>query len=173
MPLVLLIGAIIGALLWLMGRPWYSSSGLPGREILSADVGAQFPQSRPITSKRHGLTGKPDYVVRVLDGVVPVEIKSGKCPRSGYPHDSHMYQVAAYCLLLEEALKTNVPYGLVRYDDGTVRVEYTSTLRAEVLNIIDEIRVARKSKRKQHISHNYLGRCRACGYRDACNESLA
>ena len=104
---------------------------------------------------------------------MPVEIKSGNCPRSGRPHDGHRYQVAAYCLLLEEALETNVPYGLVRYDDRNVRVEYTSTLRTELLNIMEEIRLARKSIWEQHISHNHCGKCRACGYRKTCRESLA
>jgi len=173
MPLVVLIGVIVAALLWLLGRRRYSSTGLPSGHILSADVGAAFPQSRSITSKRYGLTGKPDYVVRVLDGVVPVEIKSGNCPRSGRPHDSHRYQIAAYCLLLEETLKTNVPYGLVRYDDRTVRVEYTSMLRTELLSIVEEIRLGGRSNREQHISHNDRGRCRACGHRETCRESLA
>lgn len=173
MPLVILIFAIIATLLWLLGRRQHSLTGLPGRQVLSADVGAEFPQSRPISSERYGLTGKPDYVVRVVDGVVPVEIKSGNCPRSGRPHDSHMYQVAAYCLLVEEAFDSNVPYGLIRYDDRNIRVEYTPALRTELLGIIEEIRFARKSSREQHISHDHYGKCRACGYRETCRESLA
>ena len=104
---------------------------------------------------------------------MPVEIKSGNCPRSGRPHNSHIYQVAAYCLLLEEALKTNVPYGLVRYDDRSVRVEYTSMLRSELLSIVEEIRLARRSNREQHISHHDRRRCRACGDRESCREYLA
>ena len=77
MPLVIFIGVIVAPLLWLLGRRRRSLTGLPGRQILSAYVRAEFPQSRSITSERSGLTGKPDYVVRVLEGVVPVEIKSG------------------------------------------------------------------------------------------------
>lgn len=95
MPLVIFLGAIVAALLWLLSRRRHSSTRLPGRKILSADVGTEFPQSHSITSERYALTGKPDYVVRVLEGVVPVEIKSGTCPRSGRPHDGHRYQVAA------------------------------------------------------------------------------
>ncbi len=173
MPLIILVGAIVAGLLWLLAGRRHSSTGLPGRKILSADVGTEFPQSRSIISERCGLTGKPDYMVRVLEGVVPVEIKSGNCPRSGRPHDSHRCQVAAYCLLAEEALEANVPYGLVRYDDRLVRVEYTPTLRAELLNIMEEIRLSRKSNREQHISHNHYSKCRACGYRETCRESLA
>jgi CRISPR-associated exonuclease Cas4 len=173
MPLVIFLVAIVAALLWLLSRRRYSSTGLPGRNILSADVGAEFPQSRSITSERYGLTGKPDYVVRVLEGVVPVEIKSGDCPRSGRPHDSHRYQVAAYCLLLEDAFETNVPYGLIRYQDRSVRVEYTPTVRAELLSILEEICLSRKTNREQHFSHSHHGKCRACGYRETCSESLA
>lgn len=83
------------------------------------------------------------------------------------------YQVAVYCLLLEEVLNTNVPYGLLRYDDRNVRVKYTATLRAELLSIMEQIRLVRKSNREQHISHKDRGRCRGCGYRETCRESLA
>jgi hypothetical protein len=50
---------------------------------------------------------------------------------------------------------------------------YTPTLRAELLSIMEEIRLSRESNQEQHISHDHYGKCRACGYRETCRESLA
>jgi CRISPR-associated exonuclease Cas4 len=172
--MLFLVGLIIPVLTWLFGRRLFIRTGLPSRAILYADVGSSFPQSAPLTSagsRRYGLTGKPDYLVRVEDGVVPVEVKSGRSPDSGRPHEGHLFQLAAYCLLVEDLYRVPVPYGLVRYQDRSLPVEYTPDLRARLLGILDEIRVA-KSDAECHISHTQVGRCRSCGFGSVCGESL-
>src|SRR5690242_8328119 len=112
--LLTLIGAAVA---WLFGWRLFVTSGLPARKILYADVGSSFPQAVPLISRRYGLTGKPDYIVRVESGLVPVEVKSGRSPHSGQPHEGHMFQVAAYCLLVEDLYGVPVPYGLIHYED--------------------------------------------------------
>lgn len=123
--MLFLVGLIIALLMWLFGRRLFIRTGLPNRAILYADVGSSFPQSAPLTSRRYGLTGKPDYLVRVEDGVVPVEVKSGRSPHSAHPHEDHLFQLAAYCLLVEDLYRVPVLYGLVRYQDRTIPVAYT------------------------------------------------
>jgi CRISPR-associated exonuclease Cas4 len=166
-----LLALIAAALAWLFGWKLFLRSGLPSRKILYADVGSTFPQSAPLISRRYGLTGKPDYLVRAKKGLVPVEVKSGRSPNSGRPYESHMFQLAGYCLLVEDLYRAPVPYGLIRYDDRTIPVEYTPNLRARLLDILDEIRVARRGA-ECHISHHHAGRCRACGFRSICTERL-
>ena len=167
----LLIGLIAAILVWLFGWRLFLRTGLPSREILYADVGRSFPQSAPLTSRRYGLTGKPDYLVRIENGLVPVEVKSGRSPDSGRPYDGHLFQVAGYCLLVEDLYRVPVPYGLVRYEDRILPVEYTPDLRARLLGIMDEIRAARQGV-ECHISHSQAGRCHSCGFRSVCGESL-
>ncbi len=41
MPLIILVGAIVAGMLWLLAGLRHSSTGLPGRKILSADVGTE------------------------------------------------------------------------------------------------------------------------------------
>jgi hypothetical protein len=86
-----LIALIAAALAWCVGRGLFARTGLPTRDILYADVGSTFPQPAPLTSKRYRLSGKPDYLVRVKDGIAPVELKSSRSPSSGRPYDGHLF----------------------------------------------------------------------------------
>jgi hypothetical protein len=80
-----LIALIAAALAWFVGRGLFARTGLPTRDILYADVGSTFPQPAPLISKRYRLSGKPDYLVRVKDGIAPVELKSSRLPRPAAP----------------------------------------------------------------------------------------
>ena len=151
----------------------YGDTGAPVGRVAPVTLGEEGErQERPLVSRRHGLTGRPDYLVRTRKGVVPVEAKSTSRPASGVPYDSHLMQLAAYCLLVEDQLGERVPYGVVRYRDGEVRVEYTTELRESLLELLAEMRGARDAE-EVHRSHREPPRCAACSYRDACDESLA
>src|SRR5260370_41328133 len=141
------------------------------RDVRYAVVGRSFPQAAPLISKRYRLSGKPDYLVRVKDGIAPVELKSSRSPSSGRPYDGHLFQLAAYCLLVEDVCRVSVPYGLVQYEDRPVRVEYTPSLRASLLALLEEIRTAKRCG-ECHINHNQPSKCRSCGFRSVCGEGL-
>ena len=169
--MLFLFALIAAALAWFVGRGLFARTGLPTRRILYADVGSTFPQRAPLISRRYRLSGKPDYLVRVKDGVAPVELKSSRSPSSGRPYDGHLFQLAAYCLLVEDVCRVSVPYGLVRYEDRTIRVEYTPSLRASLLALLDEIRTAKRNG-EYHINHNQPSKCRSCGFSSVCGEGL-
>ncbi|HVG31331.1 MAG TPA: CRISPR-associated protein Cas4 [Pyrinomonadaceae bacterium] len=155
------------------GELVYGDTGFAVGKIAPARLNAEGErQERPLVSRRHGLTGRPDYLVRTRDGIIPVEAKSARRPAGGRPYDSHLMQLAAYCLLVEDALGARVPYGVVRYADAEVRVEYTDELRETLLETLAEIRDAREAE-DVHRSHDEPRRCASCGYRDVCDESLA
>jgi CRISPR-associated exonuclease Cas4 len=154
--MLFLVSLIAAALAWLFGWRLFVSSGLPSRRILRADMGSSFPQSAALTSRRYGLTGKPDYLVRVENGLVPVELKSGRSPHSARPYEGHVFQLAGYCLLVEDLYQVPVPYGLIRYDDRTIRVDYTWNIRERLLEVLDEVRSARR-RDKYHINHARVG----------------
>ncbi|MFL6230947.1 MAG: CRISPR-associated protein Cas4 [Pyrinomonadaceae bacterium] len=155
------------------GRLVYSDTGIAVGELAPAQINAEGErQERALVSRRFGLTGRPDYLVRSSEGVVPVEAKSARRPANGVPYDSHLMQLAAYCLLVEDALGETVPYGVMRYADGEARVEYTPELRETLLELIEEMREARDAE-EVHRSHDEPRRCASCGYRDVCDEALA
>jgi CRISPR-associated exonuclease Cas4 len=155
------------------GALLYSDTGRPVGRIAPTEVGAEgVRQERPLVSSSHGLVGRPDYLIEAEDGVVPVEIKSTACPAGGRPFDSHVAQLAAYCLLVEDVLGEPVPFGVIRYRDREVRVEYTDELRGDALALLEEMRAARDAE-EVHRSHDDTRRCAGCSMRDVCTESLA
>ena len=166
-----LVALIAAVLAWLAGRRLLEHTGLPVRNILYADVGSTFPQTGPLTSQRYGLSGKPDYLVRLTEGIAPIEVKSCRAPASGRPYEGHIFQLAAYCLLVEDVFGAHVPHGLVNYEDRSIQVDFTPSLRASLLELLNEMRAA-KGGEELHIDHNRPGKCRSCGFRTVCGESL-
>jgi CRISPR-associated exonuclease Cas4 len=155
------------------GRLVYSDTGFAVGRVAPAEKNLEgVRQERPLVSRRHGLTGRPDYLVRSEEGIVPVEVKSTRLPAGGRPYDSHVMQLAAYCLLAEDALGADVPYGVVRYSDGEVTVDYTPELREELLALLEEMREARAAA-DVHRSHDDWRRCKGCSVREHCEERLA
>ena len=166
--LIILIGAVLA---WLVGRHLLARTGLLGRNILYADVGSTFPQSEPLTSPRYGLIGKPDYLVRLTEGIAPIEVKSCRAPASGRPYEGHIFQLAAYCLLVEDVFGVPVQHGLVNYEDRSIQVDFTPSLRTSLLALLDEMHAAKQGE-ELHIDHNRPGKCRSCGFRTVCGENL-
>lgn len=160
------------ALLWLAGRA-RRASGLPPGEIVYSDTGALETVDKPLVSRRFGLVGKPDYLVRTERGgvnvTVPVEVKSRAAPPS--PYASHVLQLGAYCLLVEDAFNARPPHGLLRYADSTFEIPFTDDLRREVLQTAHAIRSARAAA-TIHRQHDESVRCRACGYQAECGDEM-
>jgi CRISPR-associated exonuclease Cas4 len=155
------------------GRVIYSDTGAPVGRVAPLTWNEQGePQEKPLLSHRHGLVGRPDYLVQTDEGIVPVEAKSARCPPGGVPYDSHLMQLACYCLLVEDVLGARVPFGVIRYRDRQLRVDYTDELREALLELLDEMRGARRAA-EVHRSHDEAARCAPCSYRELCDESLA
>jgi CRISPR-associated exonuclease Cas4 len=170
---LLLVALILGGLgIWLLVRAGavHRQTGLPVGRVTYVDTGAWDRCERPLFSGLHHLTGRPDYLVQSRQGVIPVEVKSGAAPEQ--PYQAHLMQLAAYCLLVEEQEGRAPPYGILKYDDRAFEVDYSPALRAELLNILADIRQDLRA-RDVHRSHDEPGRCRGCGYRDRCEQRLA
>ena len=168
--LIIAIAAVVGVMLLLRSRAVRRRTGLPAGSVVYSDTGAWRRCERPLFSHRHGLSGRPDYLVEVEGSIIPVEVKSGRRPV--VPYRSHLLQLAAYCLLVEETRGQPPPYGLLCYSDGPVRVDYAPQLRAELLAVLEEMRRARLSGDASR-SHHEPARCRRCGYRHVCDQRLA
>ena len=147
-----------------------SATGLPAGLLVYDDAGRQHLQ-RPRVSHRLRLAGRPDYLIETAEGLVPVELKSGACPRSG-PHAAHVVQLMTYCVLVEDAFARPVPYGVLQYSDARRQIPFTADRKREVLRLADEIRGKRGSA-NVHRQHQHSGRCRRCGYRSVCDEVLS
>lgn len=144
-------------------------SGLPSGGVLQSDTGAGDTPGKPLYSARYGLAGTPDYIVQTGRGLVPVEVKPGRTEDE--PHESHLLQVLAYCLLIEETKGKRPAYGLLRYSNNTFQVDYNKETRAYLISVLDEMRHASRLAEVDR-NHKHPARCRACGYRPLCDQSL-
>jgi CRISPR-associated exonuclease Cas4 len=169
---LVLAAVLLGGLgLWLLmrSRAARQRTGLPEGRVIYADTGAWRRCERPLFSNRYRLTGRPDYLVHQREGVVPVEVKSGTAPPQ--PYDSHLLQLAAYCLLLEEQEGRPPPYGILKYADRAFEIAYTPDLRARLLQTLQNIR-GDMGTREPARSHEQPARCRGCGHRSQCDDRL-
>jgi CRISPR-associated exonuclease Cas4 len=165
--IVLLVLALV---VWWLSRRLQQSSGLPRGVVVYSDAGGWTRNEQPLYSARLGLTGKPDYLVKQRGGVVPVEVKSVAAPTGG-PHAAHVYQLAAYCALVEEAYGKRPRHGLIKYADQTLAVDFTPALERELRDLLDEMQAARAAEDVER-SHDAPGRCRGCGFVEVCEEAL-
>jgi CRISPR-associated exonuclease Cas4 len=169
--LIILLLALLAALLFIWSEQQKRSTGLPQGKIIYADSDQWQAVPKPLYDPQLKLTGKPDYILRLRDGVqVPVEVKSTPAPTQ--PYANHVMQLAAYCLLLERTSGQRPPYGLLRYREQTFQVDYTPELEQALLALVEEIRDVERQGRTPTRSHAEAGRCRRCSYREICDLRL-
>lgn len=174
LPLLALLAFILAIYVFWLANRRRGSAGIPGGRMIYNDTGLWQRQEQPLYDPELGLTGRPDYIFEDGQLIIPVEVKSSRLPPA--PFDTHIYQLAAYCLLIHRAYKVRPPYGILHYTDGdqnsrTFAVDYTAALENEVIALMDDMR--RQLKRQEvHRSHQSRARCRACGYRSLCDQRL-
>ena len=123
-----------------------------------------------LRSEKYGLSGRPDYVIEANGELIPVEIKTGRKPRG--PLFSHVLQVAAYGMIVEDVMGKPVSHGVLRYGDEEHEIELDQDLRNLVLSKLEEMH-KKELTGKVHRNHNRPGKCRSCSRRDLCPERLA
>lgn len=146
------------------------SSGVPGGRIIYSDVKMWGqPLEKPLFDGSIGLVGKPDYLVELAGEVIPVEVKSCRAPDA--PYDSHIFQLAAYCLLVEKVYQNRPSHGLIHYPGRTFSIDFTPALEEQTLALI---RGMHKQERQSNIprSHQSAPRCLSCGYKSHCDQKL-
>ena len=161
---------IIGLVLLWQSRRQRAQAGLPGGRLIYTDTQAWGRVEKPLIDAQLGLTGKPDYLVQREGSIIPVEVKSGRPPAA--PYDSHIFQLAAYCLLVHKTYGKRPPCGILHYTGRDFAVDYTPQLESALLDRLAEIR-RDESRRDVPRSHEDAARCRKCGFRSVCDQSLA
>lgn len=136
---VLVVLLILCALLVAWLNAWRRSEratlGLAQEAIIATDDSAS--PTATLYSGRYRLVGRPDQLVRAGRMVIPVEHK----PRARRLQDSHVLQVAAQCLLVEDVYGVRPTHGLVLLADGArERVEFTRALEQRLLATMAEMR---------------------------------
>jgi CRISPR-associated exonuclease Cas4 len=157
---ITVLALFLALLLMLAGRSVRQRRGLGGGQTVSLD-------RVPLTSRRYGLTGRPDRLIRLGNQVVPEEWKSARTLQPW-----HKVQLGVYFLLIEDALGTVPPYGYLVAGDGTrYRIENDDALRGQVLDLAGKIRAARRMVKQPIPVRPVPWQCRTCGVREHCGQA--
>ena len=166
---IALVLFIVAVIFFVQASHQRREAGLPGGRVIYTDTRAWDKVEKPLFSNELGLTGKPDYLVEQNGKLIPVEVKTGRVPDA--PYDSHIFQLAAYCLLVEKTYGKRPPYGIIHYSNRDFAVDYTSQLE---LALLDHLADMRRDELRKDVprSHEDAARCRRCGFRKVCDQSL-
>jgi CRISPR-associated exonuclease Cas4 len=165
---LLLVSAALA--LWLAAVHSRERLGLPSGRIVYTDTDGWKPCMRVLFSRQYALTGKPDYLVQERRATVPVEVKPTR--RAQQPHPGDVLQLAAYCLLIEEESGRRPPWGYLKYQDAVWRIDYTPSLREQLLARLLHMRRDLVAPDVPP-SHDEPWRCLHCGQRAHCTRRLA
>ncbi len=162
---LLLIAIFLLALAWWLRR----GTGVPWAPLHYDDASAWQRPPCPLVSQRHGVVGKPDYVVQTRHGLIPMEVKPTRTASAPYPSD--VAQLLAYCLLIEDTTAQAPPHGLLRYANQTFRIRYTAARRTELLHLLQTMRADEYADDVPR-SHEQPERCRNCSFWSQCDDRL-
>ena len=160
--LILFTLTVVALLLWLNLRR--HETGLTKAKIIYTD-----DDDETLVSHRHRLVGRPDYVARMPQGLVPVEVKSRSCGKG--PYAGEKAQLFAYCVLVEETMGEPVRSGILKYADRELMVSFGEREHVWVFGLLEEMQQSRKSPEVAR-SHSQVGRCLRCGLRASCGQAL-
>jgi hypothetical protein len=158
------LAAILGLLLglWLMraGHGMRLRRGLGAGKTVSLD-------RVTLTSRRLGLTSRPDRLIKAGGIVWPEEWKSSRSLRPW-----HRAQMGVDFLVIEDQLGFRPPHGFIVLGDGSRhQIDNTEELRAWVLKMADQIRAARAKPAQPIQVRPVRGQCRPCGMRGHCGQA--
>ncbi len=168
------LSLFIAAWLFWQAHQKRQALGIPGGRLIYSDTSRWRKQEDALYDPEHGLTGRPDYLIEDGSTIIPVEVKSSRPPDA--PYDSHIYQLAAYCLLVKQVYGVRPPYGILHYAGHaqtarTFAVDFSPQLEQNLIALLEEMHTQDKLQEVQR-SHTSQARCKACGFRSICDQRL-
>jgi CRISPR-associated exonuclease Cas4 len=160
---------VIALILFLLASRQRRQAGIPTSRIIYSDTSQWGKVEKPLFDPELRLTGKPDYLVKQGGRIIPIEVKSRQAPQ--VPYDSHVYQLAAYCLLVKHEYGTRPTHGIIHYANRTFAIDFTNRLEESTLATIREMQ-GRTNHSQVDRSHQDVKRCQQCGYRTICDQAL-
>ena len=158
--LVAILALLLGIWLVLTGRRIRQRCGLGSGKTVSLD-------RVTLASRRLGLTGRPDRLIKTGGTIIVEEWKSSRSIRPW-----HRAQMGCYFLLVEEELRICPSHGFIVCGDGTRhRIENDENLRAWVLEMAGQIRAARANVALAILVSPVPGQCRPCGMLGHCGQA--
>ncbi len=154
------LALLLGLALILLGRGMRRRRGVGHGKTVALD-------NVTLTSRRYGLTGRVDRLIRTGNTIIPEEWKSARVLRPW-----HRVQMGVYFLLIENQMNMRPPHGFIVTGDGRRhRIENDNALRSWVLDLAARVREARKAVRVPIQVTPAPVQCKACGMRGQCGQA--
>ncbi len=120
-----------------------------------------------LESKRLGLSGKLDLLIISSQGYFPVDFKYSK----GRPHKNHVFQLAGYALLVEEAFQTRVNTAFIYLlpIQEVVAIKLSDTLKQEALTRLARMRTMTEEQILPPATE-VRSRCEDCEFKNYCGD---
>lgn len=160
---------VAAGILFILTTQQKKRTGLPSGKVIYTDTSRWGKVEKPLFDPALRLTGKPDYLVKQGNQVIPIEVKSRPAPAN--PYDSHIYQLAAYCLLVGHEYRNRPSQGILHYADRSYAIDFTPALEEKVIDAVRQIQAV-KGDDEVNRSHQDGRRCQNCGYRSICDQAL-
>lgn len=148
---VFIVGLLLLGISFLMRR----KIGVPQGDVVYSD--SEKSPGEILEAKSIPLVGKPDYILQKDGDHIPVEVKTGKTPKT--PYKNHIAQLFAYCLLIGEQFGKRPAYGIIRYPDREVPLQYTEAAEEGLKKTITEVL---QKKQSGEYRKNIQQICRKC-----------
>lgn len=149
LPFFAAITLILGLILLVF---WYLQKqkfGILNQQIIYKDT-AQTP-GQILYAKTLALSGKPDYLIKQGEMVIPVEVKTSRAPIE--PYENHVMQLMAYCLLVEENYGIRPVGGYLKYPGKEFKIAYTDEARDSLKSLVGEMLLLKHSGKELHCNH--------------------
>ncbi len=169
MAYIILFLFVLAILFFWQSNRQRKAAGLPGGRVIYTDTHGWGKVEKPLFYAALELTGKPDYLIERNGQIIPVEVKSGRAPEA--PYDSHIFQLASYCLLVDKTYGKRPPYGIIHYENRDFAIDYTRELESALVDLLADMKED-EMKRDVPRSHEQASRCARCGFRNVCDQSL-
>jgi CRISPR-associated exonuclease Cas4 len=157
---VAVLGLLFGLVLVLAGRGMRRYRGLGSGKTVSLD-------RVTLTSRRLGLTGRPDRLIRQAGTIIVEEWKESARLRPG-----HRAQMGVYFALVEDQLNLRPSHSFIVCGDGTRhRIDNTAELRTWVVGMAGQIQAAREAVTEPIAVNPSPDQCRACGQVGNCSQA--
>lgn len=172
-PQLLYLLLVLGILIFLWdlfdrrSKTIHRNSGLDEKAQMIALKGSSQLPSREYVSSFHGLSSKPDALLKIDGYIIPVDRK----PMGKKVRDRHIVQLLVHMRLIEEIEGVRPPYGIlllgpevktVRVQNTEQRQHWLDTLLQEMESIIDGV-PARPAPAPM--------KCKSCDVRSVCQYS--
>ena len=83
---IVIVLVVLASLLFVLSSRQRQRAGIPAGRVIYTDTSQWGKVEKPMYDPERRLTGKPDYLVKHGNQVIPVEVKSRRAPQA--PHDS-------------------------------------------------------------------------------------